>query len=264
MKTINNKKNRSHILTNQQFKLGTIINPIINPIIKPIIYNFNNIINNVGDNDIDNLNNINGVDNVNNIDSIGILGNIDNIDNIDNVCNLGNINKANKSPKPIDVFFGSIIKPPSPISNSQFNNLEGIVFDDNNNNNESSIENNSSIANDSSNEKDIIKNDKLKQIYPKLSSNNSLSNIGSPLFTNIEIKLKIDKLSENELCEIFKIIKNNNEKYSIKKNGIFINENTLKKITITEICNFIEFCENNNKFFDTEEKTRDIYREIVL
>ena len=210
MKTINNKKNRSHILTNQQFKLGTIINPIINPIIKPIIYNFNNIINNIGDNTDDNIgdNDINNVNNIDNLNNISILGNIDNIDNIDNVCNLGNINKANKSPKPIDVFFGSIIKPPSPISNSQFNNIESIVFD----NHESSNANDSSITNDSSNEKDIIKNDKLKQIYPKLSNNNSLSNIAIPLFTNIEIKLKIDKLSENELCEIFKIIKNNNEK----------------------------------------------------
>jgi hypothetical protein len=78
-----------------------------------------------------------------------------------------------------------------------------------------------------------------------------------------EIKNKIELLSDNELTEIFKIIKNNNEKYSTNKNGIFINLSTLKKTSIQEICNFIYFCENNDKLFDKEEEERARYKDII-
>ena len=78
-----------------------------------------------------------------------------------------------------------------------------------------------------------------------------------------EIKNKIELLSENELTEIFKIIKNNNEKYSTNKNGIFINISTLKKTSIQEICNFIYFCENNDKLFDKEEEERAKYKDMI-
>ena len=48
--------------------------------------------------------------------------------------------------------------------------------------------------------------------------------------------------------------------------GLFNEQNfsTLKKLTITEICNFLNFCDNNNIIFDNEEKTREIYREMLL
>jgi hypothetical protein len=83
------------------------------------------------------------------------------------------------------------------------------------------------------------------------------------LFSYIEIKNKVDNLSENEVTEIFKIIKNNNEKYSTNKNGIFINLSTLKKNTIQEICNFLYFCENNNKAIDEEELERAKYKDTI-
>ena len=155
------------------------------------------------------------------------------------------LNRKNKEEKTIDVFFGSITeKPPSPVPNT-----DNIDNEDNTDNTE-----------EISLKTDIIKNHKqLKQIYPVINKNNNKS-----IFTNLEIKEKIDKLSENEMCEIFKIIKNNSEKYSTNKNGIFINISTLKKITINEICDFISFCDNNNKIFNQEEQTRDIYRDILL
>jgi hypothetical protein len=83
------------------------------------------------------------------------------------------------------------------------------------------------------------------------------------LFSHIEIKNKVDNLSENEVTEIFKIIKNNNEKYSTNKNGIFINLSTLKKNTIQEICNFLYFCDNNNRAIDEEELERAKYKDII-
>jgi len=78
-----------------------------------------------------------------------------------------------------------------------------------------------------------------------------------------EIKHRIENLYETELFEIFKIIKDNNEKYSTNNNGIFINISNLKPITISEITHFLIFSEQNNKLIDKEETERDIYREIV-
>ena len=83
------------------------------------------------------------------------------------------------------------------------------------------------------------------------------------MYAHTEIKSKIDNLSEDEMTEIFKIIKNNNEKYSTNKNGIFINLSTLKKNTIQEISNFLFFCDNNNKAIIEEEIERAKYKEII-
>jgi len=78
-----------------------------------------------------------------------------------------------------------------------------------------------------------------------------------------EIKHRIENLYETELFEIFKIISDNNEKYSTNNNGIFINISNLKPITINEITHFLIFSEKNNKLIDKEETERDLYREIV-
>ena len=231
MNTINNKKKQKtlNILSNPQFILGSIINPI---------NSFNNSFGSI----IEDGNNIN--DDINN----------------------ENLIRENKVEKNIDAFFGSIIeKPPSPppIINklNEFNETDELDYES-----DSELGN---ILQEESLQQSNSK--KLKQIYPlinidKLSSSYSSSSKtkSNSIFTNTEIKDKIEKLSENELYEIFKIIKNNNEKYSTNKNGIFINVSTLKKITINEICNFLIFCENNNKIFNQEEQTRDIYRDIIL
>jgi len=83
------------------------------------------------------------------------------------------------------------------------------------------------------------------------------------VYSNQDIKNKLDKLSENELTEIFKIIKNNNEKYSTNKNGIFINLSTLQKHTIQELSHFIYFCERNDRLFDKEEEERAKYKDLI-
>ncbi len=82
-------------------------------------------------------------------------------------------------------------------------------------------------------------------------------------YTHLDIKNKVDKLSENELSEIFKIIKSNNEKFTINKNGIFVNLNSLKKESLHDISKFIFFCEKNDKKFDEEERTREFYKQYV-
>ena len=82
-------------------------------------------------------------------------------------------------------------------------------------------------------------------------------------FSLIEIKNKIVNLSEHELKEIFKIIKNNNEKYSTNTNGIFINLNILKKITIQDISNFLYFSDNNRILDELDERERSKYKDLI-
>ena len=135
--------------------------------------------------------------------------------------------------KPIDIFFGAVSnKPKSPIP---FLTLKDIPL---------------ITANAISSSKAQI--------------NNKLISSKTQCFSNIDIKSKIEHFTENELQEIFKIIKNNKEKYSSNKNGIFVNLNTLKKCTLQEITKFIVFCDNNNSIFEEEEKLRNIYREMIL
>jgi hypothetical protein len=81
--------------------------------------------------------------------------------------------------------------------------------------------------------------------------------------SNIEIKNKVEKLTDDELTEVFKIIKGCNEKYSVNKNGIFINLNSLKKTTNQELSNFLFFCESNDKLFYEDEKNREIYKKSI-
>ena len=71
-------------------------------------------------------------------------------------------------------------------------------------------------------------------------------------------------LVAKELKEIFKIILSNNEKYSNKKNGIFINLNTLKKSTIQAISDFLYFSDNNKTLDELEEYERSKYKEILI
>ncbi len=76
--------------------------------------------------------------------------------------------------------------------------------------------------------------------------------------SNIEnlkkIKTQIEKLSNYQKNEIFKIITSNNNKYTSNINGIFINMNKFDSKTLVEIQNFLNFSSENNKELDTYEK----------
>ena len=78
-----------------------------------------------------------------------------------------------------------------------------------------------------------------------------------------DIRDKIEQLTEHELMEIFKIIKNNNEKYSTNKNGIYVNLSVLKKNTIYDLSNFLYFCDSNNKRINNDELERELYKNII-
>lgn len=70
-----------------------------------------------------------------------------------------------------------------------------------------------------------------------------------------ELRNSISKLEKEELYEIFKIIRLDNEKYTENKNGIFINMSKLKTDTLHKFKHFVSFCqENKQSFLDNKEK----------
>jgi hypothetical protein len=83
------------------------------------------------------------------------------------------------------------------------------------------------------------------------------------IFSHTEIRSKIENLNEDEMSEVFRIIKNGTDKYTINKNGIFINLNSLKFVTIKALSNFLLFCESNRKLINDDEKARELYKHIV-
>jgi len=89
------------------------------------------------------------------------------------------------------------------------------------------------------------------------------NNIKREIMKIADIRDKIEQLTEHELMEIFKIIKNNNEKYSTNKNGIYVNLSILKKNTIYDLSNFLYFCDSNNKRINKDEIERELYKNII-
>jgi hypothetical protein len=85
-------------------------------------------------------------------------------------------------------------------------------------------------------------------------------------FTNDEIKdLKklINELHENEHVEIFKIIKNDTDKFTENRNGIFINMSKLNINTLIKLQNFVNFCNENKKSFQSNKDKMETIKNLV-
>ena len=73
-----------------------------------------------------------------------------------------------------------------------------------------------------------------------------------------KIKSKIEKLDKNEIIEVFKIIHQNDSKYTTNKNGVFVNLNICSDKTVNEISNFIDFIEESKKHLNfVEDKVNE-------
>ena len=72
-----------------------------------------------------------------------------------------------------------------------------------------------------------------------------------------ELKRQMEKLTEIQLQEIFKIMLKHNEKYTVNTNGIFVNISILKKTTIHEIASYIEFCNKSDIYLEEIDKERN-------
>ena len=85
-------------------------------------------------------------------------------------------------------------------------------------------------------------------------------------FTNDEIKnLKktINDLHENEHIEVFKIIKNDTDKFTENRNGIFINMSNLPYSTLLKLQKFVVFCNENKKSFQNNKDKMDTIKSMV-
>lgn len=61
---------------------------------------------------------------------------------------------------------------------------------------------------------------------------------------------KICYLNEDQYLEIFKILHENNTKYTINNNGVFIDLNLLKKRILNKVYNYVKYCINNNQILN--------------
>ena len=79
-----------------------------------------------------------------------------------------------------------------------------------------------------------------------------------------KIKSKIEKLDKNEIIEVFKIIHQNDDKYTTNKNGVFINLNICSDKTVNEISNFIDFIEESKKHLNfVEDKVNEKKNNLI-
>lgn len=74
---------------------------------------------------------------------------------------------------------------------------------------------------------------------------------------------KIYMLQETEHIEIFKIIKQDTDKFSENKNGIFVNLSKMSITTLKKIKTFVEFCSENKKKLEIEKKQRDSLKDSI-
>ena len=64
------------------------------------------------------------------------------------------------------------------------------------------------------------------------------------------ILTKVNELNIDQYMEIFKIIHENDIKYTVNNNGVFIDLNGLKKRIIKKIYNYINYCKKNKKILN--------------
>lgn len=76
-----------------------------------------------------------------------------------------------------------------------------------------------------------------------------------------KIQNDISLLSQNELNEIFKILYNNDSKYTQNNNGIFVNLNWLEYDIILQINNYIDFCIKSYKEIKKHEIMKNMFNE---
>ena len=108
----------------------------------------------------------------------------------------------------------------------------------------------------------LITDDKLNNFLDNISNDPKEDNENF-LKERKFIKSSISQLSENEHIEIFKIIRDETDKFTENNNGIFINLSKLSNPTIIKIVDFINYCINNKTLLDLDKKKRESIIEIV-
>ena len=81
--------------------------------------------------------------------------------------------------------------------------------------------------------------------------------------TDTDIQEQIKGLTVFGETQIFKIIRNNDDKYSKNGNGIFFNLSKAKSKTRQQIINFLLYCKNYEFKLKDEEKDRNEYKKSL-
>jgi hypothetical protein len=78
------------------------------------------------------------------------------------------------------------------------------------------------------------------------------------------IETSVGELDLNAMTQIYRIVKNAGERFTMKKDCILINLGALKQSTITEILQFIRYLRKNNKQLMVDELTKDEYKKEMV
>jgi hypothetical protein len=85
-------------------------------------------------------------------------------------------------------------------------------------------------------------------------------------FTTKEIKIikdRIDNLSLDGKKEIFRIIKDNNERYNTNQSSILLDLSRLSYDTLAQLRTFLNFSEEKQKALIHDEESRDNFRNLI-
>jgi|SRR5210317_244745 hypothetical protein len=77
------------------------------------------------------------------------------------------------------------------------------------------------------------------------------------------IEQLISKLSDTQMCELFKVFKKNKCSYTINSNGVFLNLSWLSEEALIDIEKYIIFCiESTNKLNEYEQEYSELDKKI--
>ena len=79
----------------------------------------------------------------------------------------------------------------------------------------------------------------------------------------LNIKDRINTLEKEEYFEIYNIIRDSNEQYSVNKNGVMFDLVKLKDKTIGKINQFLKYLLDKNMQINNDEFNRNKYIELV-
>ena len=132
------------------------------------------------------------------------------------------------------------------------NTINSNLSNSNTINNKLLIDNNSKINGlntiDNSNKLKIIENLEKK----KVTNYNEIMNVENIDYNDLEYRIL--SMNINGMKNLFNIIKKNNEKFTLKKEHILINLNKLKKNTLQDIYNLLNFYEQQESKIDSIER----------
>jgi hypothetical protein len=78
-----------------------------------------------------------------------------------------------------------------------------------------------------------------------------------------KIQSNINKLSDNEILELYKIINDNGTTFTQNNNGIFVNLNWVDESTLVKMENYISFCIKSQNEISKYELMKDMLNESI-